>query len=131
MFGGRAALVKPPDSFFTGQLRKLMTGIFPQLRGVGISHSWWGRTGFTFATLPHVGQIDGIWHALGYCGNGNGMAPWLGHKAALKMIGDPAGETAFSKIEAPARWYYNGFPWFMPFADLRFRLEDMTSSIGR
>ena len=131
IFGGRAALFKPSDRFFERQLRMLLAGIFPQLRGVELTHRWWGKTGFTFATLPHVGQIDGIWHALGYCGNGNGMAPWLGYKAALQILGDPEGETAFANIPLPSRWYYNGYPWFMPLADIRFRLQDIMANLAR
>ena len=113
-----------PERFVQNQMRELITGIFPELRNVELTHSWRGNTGFTFEMVPNVGQIDGIWHALGYCGNGNGMAPWLGHKAAQMMLGEPGGETAFSKTKLPARWWYGGRPWFLPFADVLYRLKD-------
>ena len=132
VFGGRAALVDVPEAFAQSQMRGLITQVFPQLKGVGLSHSWRGYTGFSFGYLPNIGQIDGVWHAMGYSGNGNGMAPYLGHKAALQMIGDSAGETAFSLTGLPARWWRpTGWPWFLPFADAMFRLRDLRGMIGR
>ena len=128
VFGGRAALFQASNAFFTRELKQLMTGIFPDLQETEISHCWKGNTGFTFETSPHVGRLDGIWHALGYCGNGNGMAPYLGHKAALQILGDAEGETAFSKIPIPGRWWFRGSPWFLPFADVTFRARDIWSN---
>ncbi len=129
VFGGRAALFQAGNRFFEQQLASLLGGIFSELRGVGISHGWKGNTGFTFSFEPHVGKIDGLWHAMGYCGGGNSMAPWLGHKAALQILGDPDGETAFSKTPMQQRWWYRGRPWFLPFADVAFRFRDVASNI--
>ena len=128
VFGGRAAMFQAGHRFFVQQLRTLLTGIFPELRGVAITHGWKGNTGFTFGMEPHVGQIDGVWHAMGYCGNGNSMAPWLGHKAALQILGDRDGETAFSRTRLQQRWWYGGRPWFLPFADVMFRARDVVSN---
>ncbi len=131
VFGGRAAMFKPPDRFFESQLRMLLGGIFPELRNVGITHAWWGNTGFTFEMLPHVGKLNHVWHAMGYCGNGNGMAPWLGYKVANRILGNPEGETAFAEIEMPTKWYYNGVPWFLPLADVGFRFRDIYSNLQK
>ena len=131
VFGGRAAMFQAGNRFFQSQLRILLRQIFPELRGVGISHAWKGHTGFTFGMEPHVGQTGGIWHAMGYCGNGNSMAPWLGHKAALQIAGDPEGETAFSHAELQRRWWYLGNPWFLPFAEAGFRARDVVSDLRR
>ena len=128
IFGGRAAMLQVPPVLFGQELKKLLTRIFPELRDVRISHRWMGKTGFSFGQLPNVGQMDGIWHAMGYCGNGNAMAPWLGHKAALAMIGDPEGDTAFLHTGLPTRWWHPGIPWFLPFADAAFRLRDLRDS---
>ena len=125
IFGGRAALFNAPEAVAQAELRGLMTRIFPQLKAVGFTHSWRGLTGFAFDFLPHVGEMDGLWHAMGYSGSGNAMAPYLGHKAALQMSGDPDGQTAFSKTGFPTRWWHRGRPWFLPFADLLFRGRDV------
>jgi len=131
VFGGRAALFDAPASLVQSQIGGLIRQIFPDLQDVSFTHCWRGKTGFTFDYLPHVGQIDGVWHAMGYSGSGNAMAPYLGHKAAMRMIGDAAGETAFSKTGFPTRWWHRGTPWFLPFADVMFRARDALNNARR
>lgn len=131
VFGGRAAMFEAPEWFACAQLKRLLRQIFPALGDIRPSHVWRGRTGFTFSSLPHVGQLDGVWHAIGYSGSGNAMAPYLGHKAALQMIGDPDGETAFSRTAFPTRWWHPGVAWFLPFADVTFRVRDGWNTLRR
>lgn len=131
VFGGRAAMYEASESFVESQMRGLLTQIFPELKDVGLTHSWRGRTGFSFEFLPHVGQIDGIWHAMGYSGSGNGVAPYLGHKAALKILGDPEGETAFAETRFPSRWFHQGTAWFLPVVDVAFRAKDVWNNVTK
>ena len=131
VFGARAALFDAPENLVLQQMQGLLRQVFPQLNGIEFSHSWRGFTGFSFDFLPNVGNIDGVWHAMGYSGSGNAMAPWLGHKAALQILGDPEGETAFSQTGFPLRWWHRGRPWFLPFADLTFRLRDAWNNTRR
>lgn len=131
MFGGRAAMFNVAERFASAELHRLLKQVFPDIGPVAFSHSWRGRTGFSFNYLPNVGQIHGIWHAAGYSGSGNAMAPWLGHKVALQMLGDPDGETAFSHTELPTRWWKPGGAWFLPCADLTFRLRDVINNLRR
>ncbi|MEM8837602.1 MAG: FAD-binding oxidoreductase [Pseudomonadota bacterium] len=131
VFGGRAAMFEAPDWIVERELKRLIREIYPDLGTIGFSHLWRGKTGFTFSFLPHVGRIDGIWHAIGYCGSGNAMAPWLGHKAGLLIAGDPEGATAFQKTPFPTRFWHRGYPWFLPFADLLFRGRDIWNAFGR
>lgn len=129
VFGGRVALFQASSPDFSKQLKKLMTGIFPTLNDARVSHCWKGNTSFTFNTFPHLGKIDGIWHALGYCGNGNSMAPYLGHKAALQILNEPEGNTIFSQPSLSTKWWCRNRPWFLPFADVTFRFRDLWSNI--
>ncbi|MCP3990947.1 MAG: FAD-binding oxidoreductase [Actinomycetia bacterium] len=131
VFGGRAAMTGVPDGFARSQLGGLIGEILPELADVELTHSWRGFAGFTFEFLPNIGRYDGVWHAIGYSGNGNTMAPYLGHKVALQILGDPEGETAFSNTEFPARWWHQGYPWFLPFADVLFRMKDVRSRVFR
>jgi len=131
IFGGRAAMFQAPNWFAEDELKSLMRKIFPELGKVAITHVWSGRTGFTFSFLPHVGQIDGVWYAMGYSGSGNAMAPWLGHKAACAMLGDAEGETAFRKTPFPTRAWHRGRPWFLPAADVLFRARDIYANLRR
>ena len=129
VFGGRAALVQVPEAFARREMRGLLAQVFPDLKGVGLTHSWRGLTCFTFGMSPHIGEIAGVWHAMGYCGNGNALAPYLGHKAALRMMGDAEGETAFANTEFGTKWWHRGMPWFMPAADALFRIRDVRSNL--
>ncbi|HEC09382.1 MAG TPA: FAD-binding oxidoreductase [Acidimicrobiales bacterium] len=131
VLGGRAAMAPVPERFATFELKRLIRQIFPQIGDFEITHSWTGRAGFSHDFVPHVGRHDGIWHAMGYSGNGNTMAPYLGHKAALQILGDPEGDTAFARTEFPTRWYDRGRPWFLPFADVLFRAKDVRSRLFR
>ncbi len=131
IIGGRAALSKIPQSKATSVMRKLMCEIFPQLKSAAISHSWTGQTGFTFSFMPHTGEINGVWHAMGYSGSGNAMAPYLGHKAALLMMGDAKGETAFTRTALETKPWYRSGPWFLPFAHALFRITDMREDRSR
>jgi glycine/D-amino acid oxidase-like deaminating enzyme len=131
VFGGRAAMFDAPERLARGELARLLAEVFPELRGVALTHSWRGRTGFTFDAIPTVGRLGGLWHAIGYSGNGNAMAPWLGHKAALRILGEPEGETAFARTDLPARWWHRGHAWFLPGADALFRLRDLRARLGR
>ena len=128
VFGGRAAMFNAPNLLTDADMRGLVTQVFPSLKGIELTHSWRGFTGFTFDYLPHVGQIDGVWHAMGYSGGGNAMAPWLGHKAALGILGSPDAYTAYSKTSFDTRWWHRGMPWFLPFADVTFRIRDILNS---
>lgn len=131
ILGGRAGMSRIPQAWANKVLHGLAAQIFPALGGVKISHCWTGTTGFTFSFMPHVGQFDGIWHALGYSGSGNAMAPYLGHKAALQMIGDTDGETAFSKTSLQTRSWYRKTPWFLPFAHQLYRFVDVKEDFNR
>ncbi len=135
VFGGRAALIDVPTGFATAQLRSLIASIFPALADVELTHSWRGYTGFSFEYLPHIGFRPsklppqrglkaGIGVAYGYCGNGVAMAPYLGNALARLSLGDEP--SPFAHTPLARRWYYPGWQWFMPIADVLFRAKDLT-----
>ena len=115
LFGSRTGLLAPAS------LRGLATKIhadmlffFPQLDGVKLTHAWHGRCAATWDLFPHTGMQDGIHYALGYCFSGNAMAPYLGGKSALRILGAPEARTRFDNgrfphVPLPAR-----SRWFMP-----------------
>ncbi|MGG7565410.1 NAD(P)/FAD-dependent oxidoreductase [Rhodovulum sp. DZ06] len=128
VFGGRAAMIPIGPEAAKRELSRLMEEVFPQLGPVAITHSWRGFTGFSFDFLPAVGQIDGVWHAMGYSGSGNAMAPWLGRQAAQGILGEDAG--AFAHASLSPRWWNRGriggmTPWYMPAVDAKFRGRDV------
>jgi glycine/D-amino acid oxidase-like deaminating enzyme len=81
----------------------------------------------TFDLMPHVGRFDGVWHALGFGGHGMGLGTYLGHEVAGLMTGELE-RSPFAEIPFPTRWFYWGWPWFLPGAALLYRFLDR---IGR
>jgi hypothetical protein len=62
---------------------------------------------------------------MGYCGNGVAMAPYLGHRAALKILNPENRVTVFEETPLTTRPYYFGNPWFLPIASVYFRGYDL------
>jgi len=128
MLGTRAALHQISPQQALPKVINMLNGIFPSLAGVDISHCWTGLTGFSFSNLPAVGCSDGVYYALGYCGNGVAMAPYLGHKVALKMMHPDKEQSVFEKTTLSTRFYYHGRPWFLPFASAIWRGHDIVDN---
>jgi glycine/D-amino acid oxidase-like deaminating enzyme len=124
VFGGRVALGETDPSVSGPRLHAVMAEIFPALREVKISHSWLGFVAYTFDHLPHIGVIDGIHYAMGYCGSGVCMGTYLGHKIAHRVLGDAEGRTAFDDLPFETRPFYDGDPWFLAGAVFWYRLMD-------
>lgn len=124
VLGGRAALHPIPLDAAGARLKGELDAIFPDLRGVPVEHVWTGNVAMTRSDLPGIGQRDGLWYALGCNGSGVALMPYLGHKLALKVIGDPGGATAFDDIPFRTVPFYDGRPWFLPLMTGWFRLRD-------
>lgn len=131
LFGGRAAFF--PENAQTIRrsaeiLRQGMTGVYPQLRDARIEYVWGGTLDFTFDIMPHAGQIDGMYYAIGYAGHGVAMATYQGQKIAELMAGDQP-ENPFVGIPFPGAplGLYDGKPWFLPFAGAWYKLLDWVS----
>jgi glycine/D-amino acid oxidase-like deaminating enzyme len=124
LFGGRAAVWETDTRISGRTLRRYLTGVFPELADVAITHSWTGNVAFTFDRLPHTGVRDGIHFAMGYNGSGVAMATYLGHKTAGRILGQADAGTAFDDLEFPAPSWYEGTPWFLPLVAAWYRIED-------
>jgi glycine/D-amino acid oxidase-like deaminating enzyme len=98
IFGGRTGLFHRSLPQMAGKLREDIAHFFPEIVDVEITHAWTGRCAATGDMFPHVGRHDGMHFALGYCFSGLAMAPYLGHKAALRMLGEEdAARTLFTQ----------------------------------
>jgi glycine/D-amino acid oxidase-like deaminating enzyme len=131
LFGGRAAFF--PETRDTIRrsariLRKAMMAIYPQLRQTKIDYAWGGTLDFCFDTMPHAGQIDGIYFALGYAGHGVAMATLLGTRIAEQINGEES-HNPYAGIPFPGAplGLYNGRPWFLPFAGAYYKVLDWIS----
>lgn len=115
IFGGRAgAGTDDPKQKFR-HLRGGLVELFPELKDVGVSHSWWGYTGYTFDFLPKSVVNDGVHYAAGFCGSGVVWARWFAKKSAMRIAGNAKdAESAFDGRPCRTRLLYNGNPWFLP-----------------
>ncbi len=104
LFGGRAAFF--PETGETVRqsaeiLRRGMIDVYPQLSDAKIDYVWGGTLDFAFDIMPHAGQMDGMYYAVGYAGHGVAMATYQGQKIAELMAGDKP-ENPFVGIDLPA-----------------------------
>ena len=131
LFGGRAAFF--PETARTIQrsaaiLDRDMRAVFPQVRSARVQYAWGGTLDFCFDTMPHVGRLDGLYHAVGYAGHGVAMATYLGAQVAA-LIGGSAASTPFGDIDFPGAplGLYRNWPWFLPVAGLYYKVRDWAS----
>ncbi|MCP5371763.1 MAG: FAD-binding oxidoreductase [Hyphomicrobiales bacterium] len=126
LMGGREAGANATPAQATDMLRRDLAMIFPELADVEITHSWNGNVAFNMDFLPRLFVKDGVHYAVGYCGSGVVWASWLGRKAALRLLGDPEGDSAFAcdRPTAVPVPLYDGNPWFLPLAFTWFSLQD-------
>jgi len=109
IFGGRAALAEQDPLACVPRLKAMLTRIFPQLEPVRITHAWVGWVAYTFDTMPHLGQRDGVYYCMGYCGQGVPLAE---------------GRTALDDLPFPSRPYYFRKPWFLAPSVWAYRTMD-------
>ena len=131
LFGGRAAFFPETDQTVrqsAGILRRGMIDVYPQLSDAKIDYVWGGTLDFAFDIMPHAGQMDGMYYAVGYAGHGVAMATYQGQKIAELMAGDKP-ENPFVGIPFPGAplGMYNGKPWFLPFAGAWYKFLDWVS----
>jgi glycine/D-amino acid oxidase-like deaminating enzyme len=131
LFGGRAAFFPENDQTIRRSaeiLRRGMIDVYPQLRDVKVEYVWGGTLDFAFDIMPHAGQIDGMYYAVGYAGHGVAMATYQGQKMA-ELIAGAKPDNPFVGIPFPGAPFglYNGKPWFLPFAGVWYKFLDWVS----
>ena len=136
LFGGRAAFFPETNQTIRRSaeiLRRGMIDVYPQLSDARIEYVWGGTLDFAFDMMPHAGELDGIYYAVGYAGHGVAMATYQGQKIAELMVSKNAGsnkpENPFVGIKFPGAplGLYNGKPWFLPFVGAWYKFLDWVS----
>lgn len=125
VWGGRVARLvarTAPKAFH--HLYQDMCSVFPQLAGVALSHGWVGYVGYSYDELPHLGVVDGIHYAVGYCGTGVSRSTYFGHKIARRLLGAADGRTAFDDIALPRHPFHAVATPAVPFVEGWYRALD-------
>lgn len=129
LFGGRASFAPTTVASARDWLYAAMLKVHPQLADTMVEHAWGGQVGFTMDRMPHIGQLDGITYALGYCGTGVAMSTYFGRLAADLINGGalpPCWQRPF-----PAVPLYRGNPWFLPAVGAYYAALDRISAVRR
>lgn len=124
LLGGRDASQSGDPAAPTIMLRDGLVNLFPELAGVKISHSWFGNVAMHRDMLPRIFEHDGLTYATGFCGSGTVWAPWIGSRAAHKLLGDDQRKSAFDFRPMPFIPFYAGKPYFMPAFIQVYRMQD-------
>ena len=77
-----------------GSCSAAMVEIHPQLWQTPVAYAWGGRVAFTYDRMVHAGRADGVTYAMGCCGSGVAIMPWLGMRVAEWVGGGAPPEIA-------------------------------------
>ncbi|SCY94485.1 NAD(P)/FAD-dependent oxidoreductase [Paracoccus tibetensis] len=129
---GASILLGGRDSSFAGdpvepilRLRDGLTELFPELCDVGFTHSWFGNVAMNRDMLPRMFEKHGVLYASGFCGSGVVWAPWLGRRAAQRLLGERVDEPSAFDMRPPAAVpFFNGKPWFIPAIIKGYAIQD-------
>jgi glycine/D-amino acid oxidase-like deaminating enzyme len=124
LFGGATANGLQDPEAIANLLHGRLARALPDLADVRLSHVWTGQCAGTFDMMPHIGCHDGIWYGMGYNFAGVPMGSFFGLKIAQKILGLPAGASAFEAAAFPTVPLYRGNPWFLPLVMRYFAWKD-------
>jgi glycine/D-amino acid oxidase-like deaminating enzyme len=77
----------------------------------------------TFDLMPHIGRLNGVYYALGFCGHGVSLATYAGAEAGSLIAGEKK-HSPFLEIGHPTRFFYRNRTWFLPLAAQYYRFLD-------
>jgi gamma-glutamylputrescine oxidase len=102
LFGGRESYGMGFPKDIRAPLITRMERLFPQLRGVGITHVWGGALGITMSRLPHVARVaPNILSGAGFSGHGVALSGMAGRVMAEAVMGQEEGLTHLAALPVP------------------------------
>ena len=88
-----------------------------------LDYCWGGLVDMTQDRLPHAGERNGLYYAMGYSGHGTQMSVHMGERMAAVMNGDTRANP-WQGRDWPAIPGHFGPPWFLPAVGLYYSLKD-------
>ncbi|MEX0344465.1 MAG: NAD(P)/FAD-dependent oxidoreductase [Rhizobiaceae bacterium] len=120
LFGGRESYGSSDPANIEAHIRKQIAEIYPELRGVGITHTWGGRVGITMPRKPFVREVmPNVISCAGYSGHGVMLSNYTGRLYAETVLGNDDKLKLFKDLNIPA------FP-----GGRRFRAPLLTMALG-
>ncbi len=129
VFGGRAAFFPETSSTIRKSaeiLHREMVQVYPQLKDIEVEYAWGGTLDFAFDQMPHAGELEGIYYALGFAGHGVALGTHLGKQIANAILDGTVKEMPYNTYTFPTApmGLYDGRPWFLPLIGLWHRILD-------
>ena len=124
IFAGRAKWHDGDERDAAKILHGHLCRVWPQLRGVRVSHTWKGQIAFTFDQVPHMGSRDGLHFVVGCNGSGVVRMAYLGRQIGLKIAGRQDRPCGFEGLAFPTLPTYRGTPWFLPAVGRYYTVRD-------
>lgn len=114
IFGGRVMDSKKRPDRISRDIMSMAGTVFEQLKDVSAEYCWHGDVAYTFDHAPHLGKMDGIHYAMGYCGSGVTRSIYFARQLSRKILGQADSDTIYDGLAFRGRRFYTGNPWFMP-----------------
>ena len=125
LLGGRDSSRKGDPAGPALAMKEGLVKLFPELRDIRLTHTWFGNVAMNRDMLPRIFQQDGVLYATGFCGSGVVWAPWIGTQAAHKLLRESDKPRSAFDFRPPAFVpLYRGDPWFIPAVIQGYRLQD-------
>jgi glycine/D-amino acid oxidase-like deaminating enzyme len=123
LFGGRTSFARTTVAASRDRLYRAMVSVHPALAGVKVANAWGGLVALTVDRRPHVGRVDGVAYAAGWCGTGVVLSNHVGALAGRWLAdgGPPPPFTGgrWPRVPAPGR-----SPWLLPVGGWYYRFRD-------
>jgi gamma-glutamylputrescine oxidase len=102
LFGGGESYGWRFPADIAGLVRRPMEQVYPQLRGIEITHAWGGTLGITVNRMPHFARLrPNLLSLSGYSGHGVAMATLGGKLAAEAIAGQAERFDILARLPSP------------------------------
>ena len=102
LWGGRMTIRERGPAAVERLLTADLLRVYPQLRGVRVTHAWSGWMGYARHRMPQIGRLpDGLWYAMGFGGHGCATTTLAGDLLAAALVGEAAIPTALARFGVP------------------------------
>lgn len=124
IFGG-SGIGYPAKQAYKDELVKLLTSVFPQLKGVAIDYFWGGIIGATVDKFPVIGRTEqGAYYSVGYTGHGAAQSTLHGKLLAQCILNEERLNSTFENTALKTVPLYTNKKMLVNAANLFFRLMD-------
>ncbi len=130
LLGARSFDRLEPSGRSVAFLKNKLVDMLPELAHHNIDYCWLGNVAFNQRQLPAMFKEDGVYYAAGYAGSGTVWARWLGKKTAELAMGMSNQTSVFYDKPPQKIPLYDGDPWFMPFVNGYFAVQDKVNEWG-